>query len=114
MEFAACGDRTFTYFIVYFDCMGWFPVAESCLASLDKMYLTKVVILCLAIEIAHCLPKDAFHEELYLKHLPSGHIYAHFQFTTTWNTSLGDKNACMFDLKSSKLRPFCADNEITG
>jgi len=63
------------------------------------MRLTEVIILCLAIEAVYCLSEDAFHEELYLKHLPSGHIYAHFQFTTTWNTSLGADNACMFSLK---------------
>ena len=29
--------------------------------------------------------KDAFHEDLLLKPLPTGHVYAHFQFTTVWN-----------------------------
>ena len=63
--------------------------------AVNKMCLTKVLLVFIAVELVHCSPKDAFHEELYLKHLPSGHIYAHFQFTTTWNTSLGDENACM-------------------
>jgi len=63
------------------------------------MRATELIILCLAIEIVHCSQNDAFHEELYLKHLPSGHIYAHFQFTTVWNTSLGDENSCTFALK---------------
>lgn len=31
---------------------------------------------------------DEFNEELFFKTLPSGHIYGHFQFVTTWNTSL--------------------------
>jgi len=63
-----------------------------------KMCSVKVLIFCLVIESVHCVPKDAFFEELYLKHLPSGHVYAHFQFTTTWNTSPGDENACTFAL----------------
>jgi phosphatidylinositol glycan class T len=33
-----------------------------------------------------CTPsKDFFDEELLLKPLPSGHIYAYFQFTTVWD-----------------------------
>ena len=33
-----------------------------------------------------CIPsKDYFDEELLLKPLPSGHIYAYFQFTTVWD-----------------------------
>jgi len=85
-------------------CVLLFPVYEvfvDILVYVNKMPVTKVLILYLAIKIVQCLPKDAFHEELYLKHLTSGHIYAHFQFTTTWSTSLGDENACMFALKSS-------------
>ncbi|XP_015516301.2 GPI transamidase component PIG-T [Neodiprion lecontei] len=31
---------------------------------------------------------DAFNEELMLKPLPSGHVYAHFQFTTLWRTDI--------------------------
>ena len=31
---------------------------------------------------------DEFHEELLVKPLPDGHLYHHFQFTTTWNTSI--------------------------
>lgn len=30
---------------------------------------------------------DTFHEELILKPLPSGYIYAFFQFTTIWEAS---------------------------
>lgn len=33
---------------------------------------------------------DEFHEELLLKQLPSGHVYAHFQFTTLWENG-GDQ-----------------------
>lgn len=32
-----------------------------------------------------CSRKDSFHEELLLKPLPSGHVYAYFQFTTLWD-----------------------------
>lgn len=31
-------------------------------------------------------PSDSFDEELFLKPLPSGHVYAYFQFTTLWET----------------------------
>ena len=65
----------------------------------NKMRVYKLLILCLAIKIVHCSPTDTFHEELYLKHLASGQLYAHFQFTITWNSSLGEENACMFALK---------------
>ena len=69
------------------------------MVDIKKMSVTKVLILCLTIKIVRSSPKDAFHEELYLKHLTSGHVYAHFQFTTLWNTSLGDENACMFTFR---------------
>jgi len=62
------------------------------------MHVIKALIFCICVEIVYSVPKDAFHEEVYLKHLISGHVYAHFQFTTTWNTSLGDENACMLML----------------
>jgi len=63
------------------------------------MGVIEVIILCFAIKIVYCSSEDAFHEELYLKHLSSGHVYTHFQFTTTWNASLEDENACKFALK---------------
>lgn len=28
---------------------------------------------------------DSFDEELFIKPLPSGHVYAYFQFTTLWH-----------------------------
>ena len=37
---------------------------------------------------------DAFHEELFIKPLPTGHIYTHFQFTTTWDVELKRKDEC--------------------
>lgn len=33
-----------------------------------------------------CTNDDSFDEELFLKPLPSGHVYAYFQFTTIWKT----------------------------
>jgi hypothetical protein len=40
--------------------------------------------------------KDYFDEELLLKPLPSGHIYAYFQFTTVWDVE--------FEATSCKLK----------
>ena len=77
-------------------------VVGVCYVFVSKMRVIKVLILCFAIELVYCSSNDAFHEELYLKHLPSGHVYAHFQFTTTWKTSLEDENACMFTFKFIK------------
>lgn len=45
---------------------------------------------------------DKFHEELYMKPLPSGHVYSYFQFTTVWNTSF-EFNTCMYYFFSSVL-----------
>lgn len=42
------------------------------------------------VKIARCSSdtNDIFDEELMLKVLPSGHVYAHFQFTTLWQTDI--------------------------
>ncbi|XP_012262616.2 GPI transamidase component PIG-T [Athalia rosae] len=43
------------------------------------------------ISFVQCIPnsiKDEFNEELMLKPLPSGHVYAHFQFTTIWEADI--------------------------
>lgn len=40
-------------------------------------------------ETSKCEPvNDVFNEELMLKPLPSGHVYANFQFTTVWQTDI--------------------------
>lgn len=39
--------------------------------------------------------EDKFEEELYLKPLPSGHIYSTFQFTTIWNVPF-EAQSCKF------------------
>ena len=38
--------------------------------------------------------KDTFYEELFVKPLESGHLYNHFQFTTTWGVDLYDTSQC--------------------
>ena len=38
--------------------------------------------------------KDEFHEEMFIKPLESGHVYNHFQFTTTWDVDLFDGSQC--------------------
>ena len=42
-----------------------------------------------------CSSKDYYDEELLLKPLPSGHIYAYFQFTTLWDTDF-EANSCKY------------------
>ncbi|XP_067007276.2 GPI transamidase component PIG-T [Anabrus simplex] len=50
-------------------------------------------LICFALfALAGSVQKDNFNEELLLKPLPSGHVYAHFQFTTLWDVD--------FDFKS--------------
>ncbi|EDV26025.1 uncharacterized protein TRIADDRAFT_23458 [Trichoplax adhaerens] len=36
---------------------------------------------------------DHYHEELVLKPLATGHLYAHFQFTTYWHVDIANKDA---------------------
>ena len=40
--------------------------------------------------------KDVFHEELLLRPLKTGHVYAHFQFTTIWDVDIRDSKACEY------------------
>ncbi|KAJ7384981.1 hypothetical protein OS493_018670 [Desmophyllum pertusum] len=37
--------------------------------------------------------KDVFHEELFMRPLKTGHVYAHFQFTTVWDVDIRDSKA---------------------
>ncbi|XP_077982557.1 GPI-anchor transamidase component PIGT-like [Glandiceps talaboti] len=37
--------------------------------------------------------QDNFDEELYIKPLSSGHVYTHFQFTTTWDIDIHDQSS---------------------
>ena len=41
--------------------------------------------------------KDVFHEELLLRPLKTGQVYAHFQFTTVWDVDVRDAKACKYD-----------------
>lgn len=36
---------------------------------------------------------DKFTEELFLRALPTGQLYGHFQFTTTWNTTFSSEQS---------------------
>ncbi|XP_064640505.1 GPI transamidase component PIG-T-like [Lineus longissimus] len=36
---------------------------------------------------------EQFHEELLIKPLPNGHIYTHFQFTTTWDIDIENESS---------------------
>ena len=46
--------------------------------------------------LASVKANDHYHEELVLQPLATGHLYAHFQFTTYWNVDISDKDACMY------------------
>ena len=46
-----------------------------------------VVLLAVFFRLAGALGEDSLREELFIRPLPSGHVYSHFQFTTTWNVS---------------------------
>ena len=50
-----------------------------------------VYLLFLSVPLA---AKDIFHEELFLRPLKTGHVYAHFQFTTVWDVDIRDSKAC--------------------
>ena len=50
-----------------------------------------VCLLCLSLSFA---AKDVFHEQLFLRPLKTGHVYAHFQFTTVWDVDIRDSKAC--------------------
>ena len=47
--------------------------------------------------------KDAFHEEMFIRPLKTGHVYAHFQFTTIWDVDIRDSKACKLKSLSNKL-----------
>lgn len=59
------------------------------LASYTKMKQFLPVYTCLIILSIHLKISTAstekFSEELYIKPLPSGHVYSYFQFTTQWD-----------------------------
>lgn len=40
--------------------------------------------------------RDENVEELFIKPLSTGHVFNHFQFTTTLNSDLSDNIACLY------------------
>jgi len=46
--------------------------------------------------------KDYFDEELLLKPLPSGHVYAYFQFTTLWDVEF-EASSCKLEVLNYML-----------
>ena len=58
-----------------------------------KLCYLKYVIIMVVIAVAKA-KQDQFHEELFLKPMSSGHVYAYFQFTTVWNVDVKDEEAC--------------------
>jgi len=43
--------------------------------------------------------KDSFSEELFIKPLPTGHLYSYFQFTTKWDVNPEETKCKYFDSK---------------
>lgn len=50
------------------------------------MYRKLIVVILLLVKIydLSASSSDKFNEELFVKALPSGHVYTYFQFTTEW------------------------------
>lgn len=53
--------------------------------------------------------KDVFHEELLLRPLKTGHVYAHFQFTTVWDVDIKETKSCKcHNFLSAKITYSCS------
>ncbi|XP_023225177.1 GPI transamidase component PIG-T-like [Centruroides sculpturatus] len=61
-------------------------MAPSSMSIFTCVFLT-IIGTCSAIE------SDIFSEELIIKPLPSGHVYAYFQFPIRWNVDLDQNDA---------------------
>ena len=59
--------------------------------TLQKIYYLLVLFGLFSWSLAQT---DTFDEELMLKPLPNGYVYAHFQFTTLWEVK-NNINTCM-------------------
>lgn len=48
-----------------------------------------ILLLLLAIGLLHCAnaSSETLSEELFIKPLPTGHVYSHFQFTIKWDVN---------------------------
>ena len=53
-----------------------------------KMMLLAALLLLTNSMIKCETSKEKFVEELYVKETTSGHVYSHFQFTTSWDTDI--------------------------
>lgn len=81
---------------------------ESSLSSLaflsSKMAAVAVKIAFYSLFLSVSLAtEDTFHEELIIRPLPTGHVYAHFQFTTVWRVDVEDPKACKLQNFSRKV-----------
>ena len=53
----------------------------------------KIAFSCLFLSVS-LATEDAFHEELIIRPLSTGHVYTHFQFSTVWHVDVEDPKAC--------------------
>ncbi|XP_022082353.1 GPI transamidase component PIG-T-like [Acanthaster planci] len=69
-----------------------------------------VVLAVVLFPFVGALGEDSFWEELFFKPLQSGHVYSHFQFTTSWNVSLTNE---MNEMSHYNLFPKALGQVIT-
>jgi hypothetical protein len=82
-------------------CQGSKMAASTEMLAAGKIFLIFVTFT----TFSHVRSNDEqFHEELLIKTLPNGHIYTHFQFTTTWDIDIENESSCKFCLF---CRSFC-------
>lgn len=58
------------------------------------IFVVWAFLCCFCCKSAVTAIEDKFTEELYIRSLYKGHVLNHFQFTTLWNSSVSDENAC--------------------
>ena len=78
---------------------------QSSLAFLpSKMAAVAVTIVFSSLFLSVSLAtEDAFHEELIMRPLSTGHVYAHFQFSTVWHVDVEDPKACKLQNFAGKV-----------
>ena len=64
-------------------------MADKLKRKLLLFYFASTVVV-----VAVIAKNDQFHEELLLKPMTSGHVYAYFQFTTIWEVDTSADSAC--------------------
>ncbi|ESO08512.1 hypothetical protein HELRODRAFT_169373 [Helobdella robusta] len=62
------------------------------LLNVKCFVLVSVLIIC-SVSVSSTALADQFHEELFIKTLPTGQLYNHFRFTTIWNVSLNSSQS---------------------